>query len=265
MTKGIDLDSDTAAARWGKGALERTLSVQRPVVVAHLRSVRKLHPTATPADILRILENRYLAAVTAGGAATGGVAAVPAVGTGAALLLSGAETVGFLEASALFAQSVAELHGIAVVDPERASNLVMALILGGAGSDLVEQLAAQAAGTGPSRSAFWGELVTSRMPKTLINRLTTQSRSLFLRRFAPRQGAAIVLRAIPFGIGVVIGGAGNNMLGRRVVQATREAFGPPPVAFPSDPALDPEQAFPPPADEADPDDGPAAPVEDPAA
>jgi hypothetical protein len=163
------------------------------------------------------------------------------VGTGAALLLSGAETVGFLETSALFAQSVAELHGIAVVDPERASNLVMALILGGAGSDLVQQLAGQVAGTGPSRSAFWGELVTSRMPKTLMNSLTTQTRTMFLRRFAPRQGAAIVLRALPLGIGVVIGGAGNNMLGRRVIEAAREAFGPPPATFPDDAALDPDE------------------------
>jgi hypothetical protein len=152
--------------------------------------------------------------------------------------------VGFLEASALFAQSVAELHGIAVVDPERASSLVMALMLGGAGSDLVQQLAGEAAGTGPSRSAFWGELVTSRMPKTIIKRLTKRIRGMFLRRFAAREGASIVLRAVPFGVGAVIGGTGNHLLGRRVIVASREAFGPPPSTFPGEVLLDPHVAEP---------------------
>jgi hypothetical protein len=238
MAKGIDLNSDTTTARWGKGALERTLSAQRPAVLAHLKSVRKLHPNASTEEVLRILENRYLAAVTAGGAATGGAAAIPGIGTGASLLLSGAETVGFLEASALFAQSVAELHGIAVVDPERASSLVMALMLGGAGSELVQQFAGEAAGTGPARSAFWGELVTNRMPKTVINRLTKRIRTMFLRRFAARQGASIVLRAVPFGVGAVIGGTGNHLLGRRVIEASREAFGPPPPTFPGEVLLE---------------------------
>jgi len=243
MAKGIDLNSDTAAARWGRGTLERMLSVQRPVVVAHLRGIRRMHPNATPEEVRRILEIRYLAAVTAGGAATGGTAAVPGVGTGAMLLLSGAETVGFLEASALFAQSIAELHGIAVVDPERASDLVMALLLGSAGSDLVQQLAGEATGTGPSRSAFWGELVTSRMPKTVLNRKTRRVRTIIVRRYAARQGAWILFRAVPLGVGAVIGGTGNNLLGRRVVEASREAFGPPPVTFPGEILLESHEAL----------------------
>ena len=53
-----------------------------------------------------------------------------------------------------------------------------------------------------------------------------------MRRFAARQGASIVFRAVPFGIGAVVGGAGNRMAGRGVVKATREAFGPAPVQLP---------------------------------
>ena len=95
------------------------------------RRIRNRNPHASPADALRILERRYLTAVTTGGAAVGATAMVPAVGTGTALALSGAETVGFLEATALFAQSVTELHGIALEDPERARTLVLALMVGG--------------------------------------------------------------------------------------------------------------------------------------
>ncbi len=102
--------------------LDRVMTVQRPVVLAHLRSIRLRHPDATVDEILKILERRYLAAVTTGGAAVGATAVVPGIGTGVTLALSGVETVGFLEATALFAQSVAEVHGLAVTDPDRGAH-----------------------------------------------------------------------------------------------------------------------------------------------
>ena len=212
--------------------VDKVLSVQRPAVLAHIRSIRKSKPDAAPAEILRILERRYLAAVTTGGALVGASAAIPAVGTVASVALSAAETAGFLEASALFAQSVTEVHGIAVEDPERARTLVMTMILGGAGSELVEQLAGQVAGGGTTRTAFWGELVTKSLPKSAVSKIAGRVRNYFFKRFAAREGASIVGRALPFGVGAVIGGAGNHLLGRRVVKSARTAFGPPPASFP---------------------------------
>jgi hypothetical protein len=234
MAKAPKIDPERLQSGWTKQGFDRLLSVQRPVVLAHLRSIRKQKPDATPAEVITVLEQRYLAAVTTGGAATGAVAVLPGVGTVAAIAISGAETAGFLEASAMFAQSVAELHGVAVEEPERSSTLVMALMLGPVGANLVEQFAGEASGTGPSRSAYWGEMVTQRLPKQLLNRLTDRIRRRFLQRFATREGASIVLRAIPFGVGAVLGGAGNHLAGRKVVSATRNAFGPAPVTFPEE-------------------------------
>ena len=213
--------------------LDRVLSVQRPVVLAHLRSIRHGKPELTPTDVVRILERRYLAAVTTGGALVGATAAIPAVGTVASVAMSAAETAGFLEASALFAQSVTEVHGIALDDPERARTLVMALILGSAGSDLVEQLAGEVVGAAPARAAFWGEMVTKSLPKSAVGGVSKRLRAYFVKRFAAREGASIVGRAIPFGIGAVIGGAGNHFLGRRVIQSSRTAFGAAPAQFPA--------------------------------
>jgi hypothetical protein len=212
--------------------LDRVLSVQRPVVLAHIRSIRRARPDATPTQIITSLERRYLAAVTTGGALVGATAAIPAVGTVASIALSTAETAGFLEASALFAQSVTEVHGIAVTDPERARTLVMTMILGSAGSDLVEQLASEVVGVGPARSAFWGELVTKNLPKSALGGVARRLRSFFLKKFAANEGAGIIGRAIPFGVGAVIGGVGNHFLGRRVVTSSRTAFGPAPAQFP---------------------------------
>ncbi|WP_420367604.1 hypothetical protein [Curtobacterium sp. L1-20] len=211
--------------------LDRVISVQRPVVVAHVKAVRRRHPNASPAEIIQILERQYLAAVTTGGAAVGASAVIPGVGMAAALGLSGAETVGFLETTALFAQSVTEVHGIALEDPERARMLVMAMILGTPGTQLINQLAGQIAG-GQVRTAFWGEMVTSSLPKQVVNGIGGQVRDQFIKRFAARQGTTVLGRALPFGIGAAVGGLGNHALGRKVIQASRTGFGLPPAHFP---------------------------------
>ena len=213
-------------------SIDRALSVQRPVVLAHIRGIRQGKPDASPDEVIRILERRYLAAVTTGGAVVGATAVIPAVGVATSLALSAAETVGFLEASALFAQSVTEVHGIVVDDPERARALVMTMMLGSGGADLVRQLAGQASGGGPNRSGFWGDLVTKNLPKSAVGHIADQIRKKFIKRFVAMQGTNIVGRAIPFGIGAVVGGTGNHILGRRVIGSSRDAFGAPPLIFP---------------------------------
>lgn len=211
---------------------DRVLSVQRPVVLAHIRSLRAGKPDASPAQIIAILERRFLTAVTGGGALVGASAVLPAVGTGTSLVLSGIETAGFLEASALFAQSVTEIHGIAVVEPERARTLVMAMMLGSGGQELLQQVASQAAGGG-GRTAYWGEFVTKGLPRAAFGPVADRIRAAFLKRFAVTQGTSVIGRAIPFGIGAVVGGAGNHLLGRKIINSARSAFGPPPATFPA--------------------------------
>lgn len=212
--------------------LDRVLAIQRPVVLAHLRSIRLRHPTAGTADIVRMLERRYLAAVTTGGAAVGATAVVPGIGTGVTLALSGVETVGFLEATTLFAQSVAEVHGIPVADPERARALVLTLMLGKEGIDLVSQLAGQASGKGVTRDRYWGELVTKTLPRAAVGPLVDRLKTTFIHQFAARGGASWIGKALPFGVGAVVGGTGNHILGRRVLVNSRRAFGVPPLEVP---------------------------------
>jgi hypothetical protein len=214
--------------------IDAVLSIQRPVVVAHLRGIRRRVPNASPDQIVRILERRYLTAVTTGGAAVGATAVIPGIGTGVTLVLSGVETAGFLEATALFAQSVAEVHGIPIENPERARALVMTLMLGREGIDLVRQFAGQASGGGIVRSAYWGELITNTMPKAVMGTVVDRLRHVFVRQFALRGGAGIIGKAIPFGIGAAIGGTGNHILGRRVLQQSRLAFGAPPATLPQE-------------------------------
>lgn len=204
--------------------VDRVLAVHRPAVVAHIRLIRRQNPQATPEQIIRVIERRYLTMVTTGGAAVGASAVIPGIGTGITLALSGVETAGFLEATALFAQSVSEVHGIAVEDPARARALVMTMMLGRDGSDLVRQLAGQFTG-GSTRTTYWGELITSTLPRTILGPVTDRLKSVFIRQFAARGGASLIGKALPFGVGAVIGGTGNHLLGKKIVQSSRLAFG----------------------------------------
>jgi len=225
---------DLGRAHGVERGIDLALAIQRPIVIAHLRGIRRRFPGATPEQIVRILERRYLAAVTTGGAAVGATAVVPGIGTGITLALSGVETAGFLEATALFAQSVSEVHGIAIDNPERARALVMTLMLGSEGIDLVRQFAGQVRGSGAATNAYFGELITNTLPKALMGTVVDRLRRVFIKQFAVRGGAGIIGKAIPFGIGAAIGGVGNHILGRRVLQQSRLAFGAPPPVLPAE-------------------------------
>jgi hypothetical protein len=102
----------------------------------------------------------------------------------------------------------------------------------------VRQLAGQVTGSGTARNTYWGELITNSLPRAVLGPLTDRLKSTFLRQFATRGGASLLGKALPFGIGAVIGGAGNHILGTKVVRASRLAFGPAPAGFRPD--LDPQ-------------------------
>lgn len=217
---------------WMLKTLEGILGVQRPLVVNHLRAMRRKHPDLTPEQVIARLEKQYLSAVSTGGAAVGATAVAPGIGTAAAIGLTVAETAGFLEASAFFGQAITEVHGIAVQDEQRAKALVMGLMLGTGGQSLVKRAAEQALGRGRvPGNAYWGQLITSALPSGALGQVIDTMRRAFLRRMARNTGASMMGRAMPFGIGAVIGGVGNNILGRQVVKAARQAFGPAPLHF----------------------------------
>ena len=218
--------------------LLRAVEVQRPLVLANIRRLQRRNPQATAAQLAATLERDYLIAVTGGGALVGGAAVIPGVGTAAALGLSAAATVGFLEATALFSTSLAELHGVRLVDPEKASTLVMAIMLGEEGTALLSSLSGQAAGQGPRQGAgptqAWGSLFTRRVPLAGFGTVRERIQTMFLRTLLKQQGTALLGRALPFGIGAVVGGVGNRMMGRAVVANAKEAFGPMPLVIPGE-------------------------------
>ena len=124
------LDEDGNPTESFEKVVYKALDVQRPLVLKNIQRLHEKHPDDTPEQLAERLGDQYLTAVTGAGAAVGGTAIIPGVGTMAAVGLSAAAVVGFLEATALYAQSLAELHGISTTDPQRSRALVMTLMLG---------------------------------------------------------------------------------------------------------------------------------------
>ncbi|PMD05066.1 hypothetical protein [Brevibacterium paucivorans] len=220
-------------------AISKLLSVQRPIVLAYVRSVRRRHPHATPAQMAGILADHYKNLVTGGGAATGATAMIPGLGTGAALGVAAIETGAFLEGSALYAQSIAELHNLPVEDPARANALIMGLMLGNDGKDMVKKVAAQAQGEDvPRRDAAWGAMITKQIPTQMVDMLTKQMRKAMFKRYARRSAGSLIGRILPFGIGAVVGAAVNRKMAGIVIENAQHAFGPAPAVF--EPELEPK-------------------------
>lgn len=209
--------------------LTKAVTVQRPVVMANLRRLRKAHPTLTHRQLASQLDKEFKLAMTGSGALIGATAAVPRVGPVASLGISAASTGGFLELSAIYAQSMAELSGISTEDPTRAKLLVMGVMLGEQGRQLLGELAAQAdgRGNGPINSLvpLAGIANGGAGASTMAGMVAQQIRRQFVRRFFIRQGTSMLARAVPYGIGAVVGGVGNRALSSQIITTAHSTFG----------------------------------------
>ena len=62
--------------------------------------------------------------------------------------------------------------------------------------------------------------------------LFNQMKRMFIKRFIVRQGAGMLGRVVPFGVGAVVGGLANRVMGKGVVRAAQNLFGPLPATIP---------------------------------
>ena len=144
--------------------LDKAIDLQSPLVRKNIARARQRNPEATPAEVIRNLERMYVSALTGTGAAVGGAAAAPGVGTGVALALSAGEALSSLELSALFALSIAEVHGVPIDEIERRRTIVMGIMLGGSGSATITKVAER---TGQ----HWGRQVVAKVPAETLRQI----------------------------------------------------------------------------------------------
>ena len=186
------------------------------------------NPDATPAEIVTKLEKHYLAAVMASGAAVGSAAAFPGIGTLVALSAVAGETVVFLEATAVFVLAVAEVHGIPAEHRERRRALVLAVLVGEDSKHAVAEL------LGPGRTkGAWLSDGAATLPLPAVSQLNSRLLRFFVKRYTLKRGAIVFGKLLPVGIGAVVGGVGNRLMGKRIIENARMAFGSPPPRWPA--------------------------------
>ena len=216
-------EKPTMAIRVLARVIERNERLQGPAVRAYVQRLRRNKPGATPADVVSMLEKRYLAAATASGAAVGATAAIPAIGTLMAMSAAAGETAVFLEATAFFVLAVVDVHGIAVDNRERRRALVLAVLVGDRGKGALADL------LGPDRTTGGWLTPASGMaalPLPAVSELNSRLLRHFVKRFTLRRGALAFGKLLPVGLGALIGAVGNRSIGKKLVGNARMAFGP---------------------------------------
>ncbi len=204
--------------------LNQAVTIPSQAIREHVDGVRRRHPDASPAALIRQLEKEYLLVVQAAGGVVGTAAALPSVGTGVGLVLTSSDIVTFFASSAAFALAVADVHGIEVQDAARRRALLLATVLGEAGARDVERAM-------EGSTVAWGKVLLTRMPAGSLTKVNKSLAHKFLRSQLARHSGLALGRLLPFGVGAVIGVTGGRSLGQGVVGQSRKAFGPPPEAF----------------------------------
>jgi hypothetical protein len=220
-------ENPSLAARVLTQVLERGTRVQGPAIEAYVQRLRRANPDASPADIVAKLEKHYLAAVMASGAAVGSAAAFPGIGTLTAMSAVAGETVVFLEATAVFVLAVADVYGIPAGHRERRRALVLSVLVGEDSRRAIADLV----GPGRTRGA-WLTDAAATLPLPALSQLNNRLLKYFVKRYALRRSTLVVGKMLPAGVGAVIGGVGNRVMGKRIIANARKAFGPPPSRWP---------------------------------
>jgi hypothetical protein len=217
-----------ASARALAQVIERSTRVQAPAAAAYVARLRRADPYASPADIVAKLEKRYLTALTASGAAVGSAATFPGIGTLTAMSAGAGETVFFVEATAVFVLANAVVYGIPADHRERRRALVLSVLVGDDSRRAIGEL------IGPSRTnGGWLAEGMASLPLSTLGRLNGRMLKYFVKRYALRRGALMLGKMLPVGIGAAVGGAGNRLVGKKIVRNARGAFGVPPARWPS--------------------------------
>ncbi|MGW0325889.1 hypothetical protein [Nocardia sp. NPDC003183] len=188
-------------------ALDRVAQAQAPVVRRYVDWLGRRHPQDAPVEIVQRLSRQYLVVVTTSGVTVGLTAAVPGVGTVLGLAATGVDTLVFLEASSVLSVGAAAAYGLEP-DDSRQAHLVSKVVLGDAGTKVLDETAGHKTGQ-------WLSVVTDHIPG--LASMPDSPAKRFIVNYLVKRTLLLFGTLIPAGIGAVIGGVGNNALGQLVV------------------------------------------------
>lgn len=137
------------------------------------------------------------------GAATGGAAAVPGVGTATAMAATAADLGWFTLRIADLILTIAALHGHERASVEERRAWILSVLAFGEGS------AAGFARMAGEVGQDLGRKAVGRMPAGALRVINRKLSRSVLTKFGTRRGVVTLGRVLPFGIGAAVGGSAN--------------------------------------------------------
>lgn len=175
-------------------------------------------PGATPDAKAEAIARQFTRQLAGLGAAAGGTAALPGVGTLAALGATTAELAAFAFRASEMVLAIAAAHGHTAAGVEQRKAWVLAVLAFGddaaAGySSIVSSLGgARALEAAQGGRGGWFPTVNRYLARKLV------------ARFGAREGAAALGRLLPFGVGAAFGGGTNWFMARAIAKDARRLF-----------------------------------------
>ncbi len=137
------------------------------------------------------------------GATAGGVAAVPGIGTASTIATGVAEFSYFTMRAGELILTIGAVHGHSEVTVEEQRAWILSVLLfGNVASEGFTKLAGEL-GKG------LGAKATQRVPMTLLRSINNAASRTIVTKYGTKRGVVALGRALPFGIGAVIGGGAN--------------------------------------------------------
>ncbi|MEU0029692.1 hypothetical protein [Streptomyces sp. NPDC006335] len=202
--------------------LNQAIDTQLPLARKSIARARGRNPKATPAQVIRDLERKYIRTFARRGAVAGAVAATPSLSRAS---VSAGDAISSLQLTTLFALSIAEVHGIGDED-ERLRMIAGGIVLDGIGSAAIPRIAAR---TG----THWGRQVVAKVPVTRLHQINGILGENFVTKHGTKEGIIVLGHVAPLGFGAAIGGGTNAALAALHVRAARRVCGPPSPSWPS--------------------------------
>lgn len=200
-------------------AIDKALSIPASRITERVARMRRDRPGADTAELVELAASRFRREAGLSSGAVGASAALPSVGTAAAATLTVGQSAVFVASAVTYVLTVAELHGLRVVDTERRRALVLSALLGREGAEAVQ-------GQLGLTSLFWAAQMLAQMPLPTVRSINSQLAKRVAKRTATKGGALALGRLVPFGIGAAIGWTGGRALANHVIEGAQAALGP---------------------------------------
>ena len=197
-------------------ALDVAISKADSTAARRIEKLRAKNPNIDKRELVAQLERDFRQSLTVTGIASGATSAVPGVSTLAGLAAVTGDIAWYFTRATRYIISLANLYDLDFDDIERQRALVMIALLGESATGIATRAAA-------TSGKHLGTQAVAQIPMHTVRAINKKLGPYFITKFSQR-GVIQLGKMFPFGIGAVIGGAGNYAIAHATILSVRKVF-----------------------------------------